>query len=147
MWLGPPYRHSDNFHVAVDAVLASGLAKEEKRAVKEFLHLSVASVQHHLAPDSQATLALRLHHRKATVRMTAVKYVLDNLNTVCWMAIKTFDISKHFACCIDGNCILVLVHALKGQTSALGWERVVSAWEGGEKRTWCWLASWSCFDN
>ncbi|PVD23736.1 hypothetical protein C0Q70_17009 [Pomacea canaliculata] len=75
-------RHSDNFHVAVDAVLASGLAKEEKRAVKEFLHLSVASVQHHLAPDSQATLALRLHHRKATVRMTAVKYVLDNLNTL-----------------------------------------------------------------
>nr|KAG5705319.1 hypothetical protein BaRGS_010770 [Batillaria attramentaria] len=73
-------KYPDALDAAVDSVMSSAETDEEREAVKEFLNLSVTSLHHRLAPDSQATLALCLHHRHSTVRANAVKYLLDNLN-------------------------------------------------------------------
>lgn len=76
-------RYAEALDTAVDSVMTSAETDEERQAVKDFLNLSVSSVHHRLAPDSQATLALCLNHRHSTVRRTAVKHLMDNLHTVC----------------------------------------------------------------
>ena len=62
--------------------MSSAESEVDKKVIKQFLNLSVSSVQHRLAPNSQATLALCLHHRHSSVRLNAITYLMDNLNTV-----------------------------------------------------------------
>ena len=54
----------------------------EKSVIERFLNLAVSSVHHRLAPDSHTTLALSLHHPHASVRLRAVTYLLDTVDSV-----------------------------------------------------------------
>ena len=75
-------RYPDSLDAAVDSVMSSAESEMDRKVIKQFLNLSVSSVHHRLAPNSQATLALCLHHRHSSVRLHAITYLMDNLDTV-----------------------------------------------------------------
>lgn len=75
-------RYADCLDAAVDSVMSSAESEKDKQVIKQFLNLSVSSVHHRLVPNSHATLALCLHHPNSSVRLNAVSYVLDNLDTM-----------------------------------------------------------------
>ncbi|XP_070194933.1 HEAT repeat-containing protein 1-like isoform X2 [Littorina saxatilis] len=75
-------RYPESLDSAVDSVMSSAENEKDKQVIKQFLNLSVSSVHHRLAPNSHATLALCLHHPHSSVRVNAVTYLMDNLNTM-----------------------------------------------------------------
>ncbi|XP_076462291.1 HEAT repeat-containing protein 1-like isoform X2 [Babylonia areolata] len=75
-------RYPDSLDAAVDSVMSSTEDETERSVIKEFLNLTVSSVHHRLVPDSQTTLALSLHHPRSSVRLNAVTFLMDTLDTI-----------------------------------------------------------------
>lgn len=76
------FRYSNAVEKAIEEVLSEAQSDEDRSIIKDFLNLSVLSVQHHMIADSDASLTLSLNHRLPMVRQSAVKHLLEFADTV-----------------------------------------------------------------
>ncbi|KAJ8305572.1 hypothetical protein KUTeg_016117 [Tegillarca granosa] len=74
-------RYSFAVEKAIEEVLSEARSEKDRNIIKDFLNLSVLSVQYHMIADSDASLTLSLNHRLPVVRQSAVKHLLQFADT------------------------------------------------------------------
>ncbi|XP_071145410.1 HEAT repeat-containing protein 1-like isoform X1 [Mytilus edulis] len=64
---------------SMEDILENAESDKTRELMEQFMNQMVFSVQHHLVPESSASLTLSLNHRLPTVRQKATQYLLKNL--------------------------------------------------------------------
>ncbi|XP_052098508.1 HEAT repeat-containing protein 1-like [Mytilus californianus] len=64
---------------SMEDILQNAESDKTRELMEQFMNQMVFSVQHHLVPESSASLTLSLNHRLPTVRQKATEYLLKNL--------------------------------------------------------------------
>ncbi|XP_048255630.1 HEAT repeat-containing protein 1-like [Haliotis rufescens] len=72
-------KYPNALDIATDDVMLSTSCQEEKEAITSFLNLSAMTTQHQILPDNSTSLVLCLNHRQASVRQSAVTYMLEHM--------------------------------------------------------------------